>query len=354
MTSRRGVSLKGAKQMKSLDYNRYALRISVAAAMLAGCGGSQPPIAPPAAMPQGAAVVGQATHGRSMKPGSSGGDLIYAAVNFSGSQQGGVLILSYPAGTLEGTITGLKIPGGLCSDGNGNVFVTDFKAADILEYAHGGTSPINTLNDPGYYLIACSVDPTTGNLAVSGYDYRGHGAVAVYANAQGSPTTYSTPTDTLYCTYDSQGNLFVDGNESGVELAELPKGGSAFENITLNESIEYAGSFQWDGTYLALAAPQGAGRQKGPTPIYQVQVSGTTGTVVSTTWLISGKLDRNSGVDDQYWIQGGTILGADGKGGKIGLWRYPRGGKPFHVIRQGTNGYGLTVSVAPSAQYSRR
>ena len=337
--------------MKTLKLARYALTSCMAAAMLAGCSGSPPPLA---AMPMGAATVGHAPHGMSAKPGSSGGDLIYAAVNFSGSQQGGVLILSYPTGTLEDTITGLKIPGGLCSDENGDVFVTDFKAADIVEYAHGGTSPVNTLYFPGYYLIGCSIDPTTGNLAASGYDDHGHGAVAVYANAQGSPTVYASPTDTLYCTYDSQGNLFVDGNDSGVELAELPKGGDTFENITLSKSIRYAGSLQWDGTYLALAAPQGAGRQKGPTPIYQVQVSGTTGTVVGTTWLVSGKLGRNSGVDDQYWIQSGTIIGADGKGGKIGLWRYPRGDKPFHRIRQGTNGYGLTVSVAPPERLSRR
>lgn len=30
--------------MKSLEFSRYALSMGVAAAMLAGCGGSQPPI----------------------------------------------------------------------------------------------------------------------------------------------------------------------------------------------------------------------------------------------------------------------------------------------------------------------
>ena len=65
------------------------------------------------------------------------GTLIDAAVNFSGSQQGGDLMLSYPTGTVEGNI-GLRTRRAPCSDGNGNVFVTDFKAADIVEYAHGG------------------------------------------------------------------------------------------------------------------------------------------------------------------------------------------------------------------------
>jgi hypothetical protein len=38
--------------MKILDFGRYALGISVAAAMLAGCDGSRPPIGGAGAMPQ--------------------------------------------------------------------------------------------------------------------------------------------------------------------------------------------------------------------------------------------------------------------------------------------------------------
>ena len=36
--------------MKSLDFGRYALCICTAVAMLAACGGSQPPIGAPGAM----------------------------------------------------------------------------------------------------------------------------------------------------------------------------------------------------------------------------------------------------------------------------------------------------------------
>lgn len=312
-------------------------------ALLAGCRGAQSGSIPQSAMK---------TQGRAHRESGSSGDLIYAATQFS-APQGGVLVLSYPSGTLESTITGLEIPGGLCSDRSGNVFVTDFKAATIVEYAHGGTNPINTLNDPGYFLGGCSVDVMTGSLAVSGFDDHGHGTVAIYPNAQGTPTIYSAPTDAHYCSYDKQGNLFVDGNESGGELAELRKGGSMFEAISLNQSIKYAGSLQWDGTELALAVPLGAGRQKGPTTIYRVKVSGTTGTVVGTTLLYNGKTNHNSGVEVQYWLQLRTIIGADGRYAKIGLWRYPQGGYPTHVIRQDTNGYGITVSVAPSSSHVR-
>ena len=42
--------------MKSLSFNGSALSSCVAAAMLAGCGGSQPPIGAPGAMPQSHAM----------------------------------------------------------------------------------------------------------------------------------------------------------------------------------------------------------------------------------------------------------------------------------------------------------
>jgi uncharacterized repeat protein (TIGR03803 family) len=48
---------RGAKQMQSLGLGSYALSSCIAAAMLAGCGGSQPPIGAPGAVPQ---VVGNA------------------------------------------------------------------------------------------------------------------------------------------------------------------------------------------------------------------------------------------------------------------------------------------------------
>jgi hypothetical protein len=47
--------------MSGLDFGRFALAIGVAAALLAGCGGLQPPVGASGAMPQGHAI---ATHDR--------------------------------------------------------------------------------------------------------------------------------------------------------------------------------------------------------------------------------------------------------------------------------------------------
>jgi hypothetical protein len=54
--------------------------------------------------------------------------------------------------------------GGDCSNRTGDVFVPN--NTEVFEYAHGGTSPIATLSLPGNSGAACSIDPSTGNLAV--------------------------------------------------------------------------------------------------------------------------------------------------------------------------------------------
>jgi DNA-binding beta-propeller fold protein YncE len=84
-------------------------------------------------------------------------------------------------------------PFGECVDKTGDVFVAEFGGnagtAAILEYAHGGTSPIATLSDPGYHPESCSIDPTTGNLAVTNDD----GPLGIYTGAKGDPAYYADP-----------------------------------------------------------------------------------------------------------------------------------------------------------------
>jgi hypothetical protein len=50
--------------MRSLDFGRFALSSCLATAMLAGCGGSQPPIGAPGAMPQAPAIATHADRGK--------------------------------------------------------------------------------------------------------------------------------------------------------------------------------------------------------------------------------------------------------------------------------------------------
>jgi hypothetical protein len=159
--------------MRSLDFRDYVLSACAAAAMLAGCGGSQPPIGAPAAMPQVSAIATHAERGKSwMKPEASGDDLVYATGACNGT-----CVLSYPENQLVGTLpVGNGLNSGACADPASDVFITD--TSSVYEYAHGASSPVATLSLPGSQAAGCSIDPSTGNLAV---DFAGTGGdIAVF------------------------------------------------------------------------------------------------------------------------------------------------------------------------------
>ncbi|HVR45367.1 MAG TPA: hypothetical protein VMT95_01810 [Candidatus Binatia bacterium] len=333
--------------MKIPNLSRYAFSMYAASALLAGCGSSQPPVGAANAIPRNAEIKTHAVHYSSwMRPEAKSGDLLYVS-----SQNGGVFVLSYPKGAFVGELSGFDYPhapAGLCSDKLGNVFIVDSHAQNIIEYAHGGTNPIATLSDSGNSPNGCALDPKSGDLAVAGGSCPGQceANIAVYTKAIGSPTVYPDPSDARFtwCTYDAQGNLFTNG----APLTELPKGSGTFTNIYAS-NILGNGPIQWDGKYLAVGQPHQD--THGPTTIYQVQVSGTTATVVNTIELSSGKTDRNPGSGFvQFWIQGSSVVSPKLPWGheSVGLWRYPVGGNPIGAIAShALEPLGITVSKAP-------
>jgi hypothetical protein len=300
----------------------------VAVVILAGCGSH---IAPTGMT--GAGFASPATQSWMLPGTSSGNDLLYVA-----GRNGAVYAVTYPQGEVVGEV-GLPYEtnsGGICSDGSGDIFVPD--RAEIVEFAHGGTQPIATLSDGGgyYQAIGCSIDPTSGNLAVTNSSESGYrGNVAIYANAQGDPTYYSDSDMYGYkfCGYDDHGNLFVSGSPSG--LAELPSGSGTFINITLNKNL-YGNQVQWDGKYITLQTKDW---------IYRISVSGSAGRIVGRT-LLKG-LNPNNGA--QSWIQGNTAIAPDGRNSnRVGFWKYPRGGKALTLVHLGrfAEVVGVTVSVS--------
>jgi hypothetical protein len=345
--------------MKGLGLDRYALSGCAAAALLAGCGGSQPPIGAPAAMPQSAtqqsltaqrnAIAAQRDAGASwMLPGANSEDLLYIsnAIYTKGNSQ--VLVFSYPNGKRVGVLTGFSEPVGECVDEKGDVFITNTAASGagyVYEYAHGGSSPIAVLGDPLTYPESCSVDPKSGKLAVVSV-----GGVAVYPQAQGTPTTYTDSSfgSMNYGGYDGQGNLFVDGwRESiGFVFAELPRGSSSFTNLSVNKPCHDDGSVQWDGQYITLQTVAQGGFA--PRVIYRLTVSGSVATVVGTTKL---ETTRNRYDGGQFWIQGKNVIGPKDSGEAVAFWKYPAGGKGIKTINNvGSEAWGVTVSLAAGAK----
>jgi hypothetical protein len=288
---------------------RFALTI-VVAVLFAGCGGP------------GQVGTGAATSKSWILPGSSGGDLIYVAAD------GTSYVLSYPKGKPMGTIQAGALDA--CSDSAGDVFLTVDDS--VLEYAHGATTPSATLTLSGT-TVGCAVDPKTGNLAVTFFG-GGSNDVAIFPNGSGTPSLYNAG-GAFYCGYDNDGNLFVDTQEdSGIRLSELPYGSSDFYALTISPGIgRNPGTLQWDGQYLAMEAGIGTNHPRHLLAVYQLSVNGSTATVVNTVHFAGVRFSSFLS-----WIHAGKIL-IPYSGSKkdpysyIGIWAYPKGGKPLKRIR---------------------
>jgi hypothetical protein len=331
--------------MKFLDLG-YALGC-VAAALLAGCGGSQPPIGATGAMPQTSAIAMRADRGKSwMLPEAKSEDLLYVTTLEDPK------VYSYPEGKHVGTVRGFDyyVAGGECADKAGDVFISTGKT--FREYKHGGMRPIQTLTQSGYNALACASDPTTGNLAVTWAAYTTEfiGYLAVYPNASGTPMLYSlSGMVPEYCGYDDKSNLFCDGETNYGDVfrfAELAKGGKALRSASLSQSIVYGSSVQWDGKYLTVQDSE-------VNKIYRFAMSGSNGTLKGTVNLEL--------VGTQYNLGGTLIIGNKVLGtciaivdstqpyGNVNYYNYPEGGSPIKTISVGddTAPTSVAVSVAP-------
>jgi len=333
--------------MKVNPFASYVLSNCVAAATLAGCGGSQPPIGATGAMPQSAAVATHADRGKSwMLPEAKNEDLLYV----SGGNNA-VTIYSYKTRKLVGTLTGFIEPEGLCSNVYGDVFVVDYGSVKIYEYRHGGTKVINTLSSGGW-SFSCAVDPTTGDLAVTNGGILGGGDLVVFKQAQGTPIAYSAPgflSDFWWCAYDNHGNLFADGvssvsSEPSPELVELHKHAKSLTNIPLNQGpYSPLGGLFWDGRFLALQSfisEYGFARLK----------------IKKSQWTEHGNgvylADAQSGFEfvvvPAYGGKHPVLIEAGAGTGlySVGFWDYPSGGKPFATITDGISGAAVGITVS--------
>lgn len=266
----------------------------VAAAILSACGGAVSPTAPEPNVPQANAK----------------GALAYVSDGMSS-----VDIYSYPQLQSAGKLTGFAQPEGLCADAAGDVWVADFGAQKMEEFAHGAVKAKATLKLDDYQSpFACSVDRKTGDLAVTAWrGNTGPGYLNIFKKAAGKAKTL---TDSAFwymdaVAYDPKGNLFVDGsfgNGNKFEFAELPSGASKFTKISISQHIKYPGGVQYDGKYIAVGDAEAA------------KIYATSGkNVVRTTALTA------AGTVNGFFIDAGAVICADSA--TIAIYKYPAGGK---------------------------
>ncbi len=376
--------------MNILRLARYAAGVSAAAAMLAACNGSQTSgSAVPGVPQQNAAMSHGASHGlpslRVQKMMNARGlampmprhldkngktwmsplakhtqYLLYV----SDLSTGQVDVFNYKsqAGNLYGNITGFSLAGGSCSDTAGNVYIIDLGAATINEYAHGSTTRTASATYSTSEPLACSVDPTTGNVMLPSF---GGGNVEIFPGGlTGTPYTVNTPY--AYSEgggYDPSGNLFIENgatssarsNGNVIYLEECPAtctSTSTFSTISLpnqacGSPVCFMSQVMWDGHYLSL------GDQAYDYPtysygqgIYRVSVSGSTGTVVSSAMYATSATSPQSDAQ-QFWTNGTTPAQNGLTFGNLineqeGFWNLTNGGPPKRV---------LPATLEPAAYY---
>ncbi len=85
-------------------------------------------------------------------PRAKSGKLLY--ISDAGTND--EVVYRYPSGVEPGVLTGFDGPQGECVDKAGNVWIANTLKSNLLEYAHGGTTPIAALRDPGQYPAGCA------------------------------------------------------------------------------------------------------------------------------------------------------------------------------------------------------
>lgn len=253
--------------------------------------------------------------------------LLYVS-NYNDSR---VLVRDYPSGNPVKTLTGFSNPQGMCADtADHNVFITNTGAENVLEYAYGASSPSKTYGDPNEYPVACSVDPTSGNLAIGNIfgTTTGLGGVTICSNPSNCKTYTQGVLASVYAiAYAGNGDLYVSGLDSfGFAMAYLRAGGTTWKAVAYSgPAITFPGGMQWDGKYLAV------GDQSGPSGysvIYRCKASGAS---VSCDDRV---VDLKSSTDvAQFFIKPGAkgVVGPASEpveGSGIATWPYPAGGEP--------------------------
>ena len=328
--------------MSTTGVSRYTLGMCAAAALITACSGTQaqvPLSSLDSAQHDGTMPAALAVQERTwMRAPAKNGDLLYV----SNPGNNTVTVYAYQSRKLVGTLDGFSSPAGLCADTAGDVWVTNEGGSNVIEYAHGGTQPIKTLDDGSEQPLACSVDETTGNLAILNADN-----VAVYQGASGSPKLYKG--GGVYgdyaLGYGAHGDLLVDGGSYDtsnlIAFAQLPLGTTHLKQVVLSKTMQWAPPtfVQWDGQFWVV------------------------GTKTLDWFKITGKRGRFEGYSTflptspiaQFSIA--AIDGGNGRGNqivvteddpyKVEFFQYPAGGQPFASIIDGlSDPYGITVSKA--------
>jgi hypothetical protein len=359
--------------MRTFAFRRYALTIGIAAALLAGCATRLADTPPPAAdsgfeaaatsdaiartMPRFVAGPKRPDHRASwMSPNAKRIKKLLYVSDWSSND---IYVYDFNKGNLVGQLSGLNDPYGQCVDKKGNIWVVAFGGSSVSEFAHGGTQTVKTLTTD-YQPMGCSVDPTTGNLAVAASE-----SVDVFVHASGKAHAYQTFVCHPFWApgYDNEGNLYVEAllygsakplsGYSDPLACELPHGGKSLRGVHLSGfGVYYPASVMWDGKHLTLSDQDYLGNNE--TAIDRVSEDSSGNLTLIGQTILTDDCD-GSGVEvPQPFIVGKTVVGGNlrcsnyASQPKFDYWPYPAGGDPARSLQSPpAKPVGQSVSIAP-------
>jgi hypothetical protein len=264
-------------------------------------------------------------------------DLLYVS-----NANGTVSVYRYWQRTLVTVLTQFTRPLGECVDQSGRVYIVDYQAQNVTEFAHGGTKSLRVLSDAPYTPYGCSVAPSNGNLAVANaaYGYYGKGNIAIYSHASGKPELLSGSyynDQFTACAYDDHGDLLVTSTYGYLDYYThfyyLPKGASQLIAMDLtapgrSSGWGYVQGVAWDGKYWVVQSYDGLYR-------YAINIKST---YVDMMELSGG--DGEAGPVAIYRkdskAKGTQAVAGTGSNGDsaVEFWNYPAAGNPIHDITQ--------------------
>jgi hypothetical protein len=216
-----------------------------------------------------------------------------------------------PPHALYGTLTGFSNPQGLCADSAGHVFVTNMGAGTVQEFAHGGTTPINTFN-PGGAPMGCAVQPVTDDLAVGD---SATGKYTLYHDEEPTMGAVNGPgaiTSMYYLGYDNSGYLYMDGMVGAAFGYQYRHNNGVFHAVAVVPVIANPGGVQWSGVaHRVWIGDQNTGN------IYDVKINGAqqglTVTLAGAACVV------------QFIIRAGNIVGPDRCSNTADVYTFPVG-----------------------------
>lgn len=255
----------------------------------------------------------------------------------------------------KGKLTGFNQPQGECSDTQGNVYITNTQANQVLEYSRTGAL-LNTYSDTYGYPVGCAVNPLNGDLAVTDIiGLTGHGQLLIYTSPSSSPTVLINPDQYNYyfVGYDIHGDLWEDGRTA--KGAYILSGCGGFVCHTINLSggtINFPGAVQWDQKEYSWVLFDQLCGGKHAACSYWVSGSGVLGN--ATNYVIFNgdpACDLIQGVVAAYGKQ--YTAGADTEGSgcanagnsSINRWQYPAGGTPTDYLSKLVQPDGVAIST---------